>query len=184
MSAPPAPAPFILEPSGTQSMQAFVPMPLGAIDVERRMLPESSPGVSLVGKLPPALSHRFEDWSDQLFMMLGSTFIPMPGLPVDRRFFAAMLQPSGLALQGAPSLRSWSPTTPASTTVLNTDTLSTFVSAAPRENTPTFCALMKTLSFTRLWPSGSTRPLNFRARIVEPCFAFSAIAPRILVRDP
>src|SRR5262245_8612934 len=57
-SALPAPARFMFEPSGIHSMHlpVPVPMPVGDTDFDRRMLPASSPGVSLVGKLPPALS--------------------------------------------------------------------------------------------------------------------------------
>src|SRR5262245_9381286 len=106
MSAPPAPACFMFEPSGTQSMHLPVPMPVGATDFERRMLPLSSPGVSLVGKLPPALSYRSESSSDHAFITVVSTRMPLPVLPTDRTFRAVMLQPFGFALHGAPSLRS------------------------------------------------------------------------------
>jgi hypothetical protein len=65
-----------------------------------------------------------------------STCMPRPLLPTDRRFRAVMLQPFGFALHGAPSLRSWSPMTPASTFVPKTDTFSTTVSFTPRAKTP------------------------------------------------
>src|SRR6185369_10145292 len=181
MSAPPAPAPFMFDPSGTQSMHWPLPVPiaLGATERDWRMLPASSPSVSAVGKLPPLLFQRLEDSSDQLFMTLVLTCMPMPPLPTDRRFFAKMLQPSGLALHGVPSARSSSPTTPPSPTVAKTDTFSSCVSAAPRLNRPTPCARTMTVSFTRLWPSGSTGPLNLRARIVDPYSEFRLIVPRI-----
>src|SRR5436853_2429586 len=139
MSRPSAPARFMFEPSGTHTQQPPAPMPVGCTDSDFWMLPASSPGVSPVGKLPPLLLQRFELVRFQLLRMLVSTCMPRPLLPTDRRFRAVMLQPFGFALHGAPSVRSWSPMTPASTFVPKTDTFSTTVSFTPRAKTPTFC---------------------------------------------
>src|SRR5262249_19876629 len=104
----------MFERSGAQRMHCdgSMPMPLGATDIEPRMLPASSPMASLLGKFPPALPKKFDESMSQGWTTEVSIDAPAPALRMDSTLRAVMLQPFGLALHGAGSVRSSSARNP------------------------------------------------------------------------